>query len=1054
MKNKNFKADTTLTSSQALINKLVEKGWRYTEQARSQPRDEHNIEKIGIFQREIENPKKEEVNKYDYRHVTEKKSVTRPPSKNADFKPFSEGGENNYGRPIVSAAPTLPDVGSSSSSSSSLAHSLSEITSISRMRKQENSLVLALDTEFYYVKSKLSSKQRVILTWQFAFVVPTRPNYIQEVIFCSTSGRRIPFSFIISWLLRSYDFSSLYPDGFSSFDFRSTRFYIYHTVTKSGSIVKHITPDLSVAIAKSTLDGERAILSSPEARHKARPNAFSPNGIGYVDESRPVCGYVNNFKDSNKFSLPVTLLCHAGSADLTSLLQIGSDDFLPRLSQVQGGLISLSSFFVHAPLVDKYWHFFPISLTVRDTMCFAPAGSKSLAALGNTVGIPKLVVSHSDKDNMLAYLLREPANFAEYAINDSVITLCFACELWGYNKSMPATVSGAAVSAVVPTIAQYLGVPWDGSKSSREAYNIAFRGLHTVKKGLIMNDKAGFIENTCLEPVSDKARILQTYAQHAYKGGYNGSCLIGKFDGVLTHDYDLENAYPTCMALIPDVDWTGSVIADELFNCRILKQHFHSPFDLMFGYIKFRFPDDVKFPCIPVAVNGSMIFPRSSDGLDGVYASAPEIYLALQLGAEVWAEHIYIGEYLYNSDGNISFSLLQAVQQLVKDRNLAKASFGKKSLPELLLKTAVCSIYGKTAQDLIDKESWNAFCDRMVNIGGSSITSPTHACLTTAGVRCVLLAALNELSDLGYKVYSVTTDGFITDAPKIVLDSLNLFGFSRLFRTARQALVGSDEMWSEKHHQTDLLNFTTRGNVSLSSDGVCAHNSFVTGFEKDSYEDRLALMTVVLGRTGRCHCSNKTWTKFRRLAARVNREDFSVTERERALSMDFDLKRKPVKSSFYTVFPVIKTADEEQQFEIANFETAPYETVSEYLRYKNAGKSCTVLRTEADWALFFAKVERTSNGGVRQLTDLDWSKLFTCVMGYRLGLWDIPYLNTSGLTVKDKVEWINKFNKSKKQFSENTWKDCRKHNRASQMLEKIIVEDLLIEMQTWTKGDD
>ena len=165
--------------------------------------------------------------------------------------------------------------------------------------------------------------------------------------------------------------------------------------------------------------------------------------------------------------------------------------------------------------------------------------------------------------------------------------------------------------------------------------------------------------------------------------------------------------------------------------------------------------------------------------------------------------------------------------------------------------------------------------------------------------------------------------------------------------------------------------------------------------------------------------------------------------------MDFDLKRKPVKSSMETVFPVVEGV----QFEIVNFNTAPYDTVSEYLRFKNASKSCRCLRTEKDWSLFFAKAERTAAGGVRQLTDLDWSILFTCVMGYRLGLWDIPHLNEQGLTVKDKIEWINQFNKSQKKFSENTWKDCRKQNRASQMLDRTLIVEVLTAMQNWSDNN-
>ena len=103
----------------------------------------------------------------------------------------------------------------------------------------------------------------------------------------------------------------------------------------------------------------------------------------------------------------------------------------------------------------------------------------------------------------------------------------------------------------------------------------------------------------------------------------------------------------------------------------------------------------------------------------------------------------------------------------------------KKSLADLLLKEAVTSGYGKTAQDVIDKSSWSASKEMMVDIGGSPITSPYHATMTTTGVRCVLLAAMNQLEDLGYKVYSVTTDGFITNAPENVLVNLDLYGFTK-----------------------------------------------------------------------------------------------------------------------------------------------------------------------------------------------------------------------------------------------------------------------------------
>lgn len=873
-----FSADTTLADSKELIEALKKAGWKTKEAYRSKPRQDHKPDKVLVFSREICHPKA-------IKNVTVSDSVTTKFSENNATARDPSGGSNQYGSPIAGTAPeTLP-------APPSAGCDLSEIASIDRMRLIGNSFVLALDSEFYYNEKG----ERMILTWQVTFTMPSKPERIQEIVFASVSGKRIPISFILSWILDNYDLAEIYPDGFMAIDYRKARKYVYHTVESHGVQKTHFAKTVQEAYEKSTLEGEREILAlsmPPNKEHRAVAKACSENGKPYVDTDNIVDGYLTDPSLFKSNALHITLLCHAAKADIPALMHKDFDDFLPRLADIQGGLVSLSDFRLYPPSVSSYNKFYPLRISVRDTMCYAPAGHKTLRDLGKTIGIPKLDVASEDKNNMLDLLKRDPASLFEYAANDSVIALCFAGELWGYNTNMPVTVSSAAVKAAIAVLENHFCLS-ENSKS----FDLVFRGLHKEKKGLSKKaDKAGYIQNTALEPVNDAARNLQNYAQLAYKGGYNASIIIGKYDGILTHDYDLENAYPTCMSIVPDVDWEGTVIEREITGRALTLEDIDSPFDLMFGYIKFRFPGSVKFPCIPIAENGSMIFPLSSDAFDGVYASGPEIYLALQLCAEIYAERVYVGRKLRTTNSSISYSLRAAVKQFVTDRKMVQKKFGKKSLLDLLMKTAVNSLYGKTAQDLIDKSSWNAWTESMENIGGSAITSPTHACLTTAGVRCVLIAAMNQLDSLGYKTYSVTTDGFITDAPEDILNGLDLFGFSKLFRSARQALVGSDEMWSEKHHQTDLLNFTTRGNVSLSPKGVCAHNSFVTGFEKDSY------------------------------------------------------------------------------------------------------------------------------------------------------------LDSDKLSVNEKITWINRFNKSGKKFTKNTWKDCRKPERVHQMIDHSLLKDTLNDMQNYTKS--
>lgn len=69
-----------------------------------------------------------------------------------------------------------------------------------------------------------------------------------------------------------------------------------------------------------------------------------------------------------------------------------------------------------------------------------------------------------------------------------------------------------------------------------------------------MQDRPGFVEATNLEPISHDARVVQQSASQAYHGGYNICSEVGYFP-FETYDYDLRNAYPTAMCLVPDINW-------------------------------------------------------------------------------------------------------------------------------------------------------------------------------------------------------------------------------------------------------------------------------------------------------------------------------------------------------------------------------------------------------------------------------------------------------------------------------------------------------------------
>ena len=158
--------------------------------------------------------------------------------------------------------------------------------------------------------------------------------------------------------------------------------------------------------------------------------------------------------------------------------------------------------------------------------------------------------------------------------------------------------------------------------------------------------------STCLLVNSKKppkCDDFQEKCRNAYRGGYNASMRIGYYDED-TYDYDLENAYLTCMSLIPDVDWENVFAYSVPSNSKLTSVMVPDPFAPIVAYVSFRFPDSVKFPCIPISHNGSLIFPRSNltdDGYIQTCVSAPDLYLALKLGADITVHDFFAANIKY-----------------------------------------------------------------------------------------------------------------------------------------------------------------------------------------------------------------------------------------------------------------------------------------------------------------------------------------------------------------------------------------------------------------------
>ena len=744
-----------------------------------------------------------------------------------------------------------------------------------------------------------------------------------------------------------------------------------------------------------------------------------------------------DFKAMKDRIIPITLICHTGKADISVFRRQKYDmDLLRKLGEIQGGWMTTENVCFKAENDSNYNYYWLINLNVRDTLGLTPAENKSLKALGKVIGRPKLELPPKVIENMAAFAVSNPIEFYKYAVNDADIVVSFCSELFQCNHNVPMTLSSAAAASMYGSIKEYFGV------KKKSEYDRIFRGLEMLDEGIIpsKDECIKYLRATRYVPIRDNpdAKLAIEYFEEAYTGGFNASFYIGWITEQTT-DFDLQNAYPTAMANIIDIDWSKPV-RDFPRNYDLTWQDLTSPLIPAVAVGDFTFPNDCYCPNIPVPVKGGMkIYPRHARH---VYMTGPDMYLALRLGAKITIYRGFTCQMLMK-DNKPSQCLAYAVTNLVQDRMRAKIEYKENPLVEKSLKTMVNSCYGKTAQNVSPKTRYNAKKMGRVDAEPSAVTSPYHAAYTTALVRCMLIACINQLHDMGYNVYSVTTDGFITNAPTDVVRSLDAYGFAQVFQNGRYILnqtreaCTANQVWEPKHFNDTFLNITTRGNVAVNDKGVLAHNSYTTGEAKDSRADRDAYIIAVLSREGKLKCSTKLWTEFSEIVER--KHDFHVTESIRQLSMNFDYKRCPITETAMDTPVHYDSANGLYHVDtiIAEYDTRPFIDAEEFLNYRNTMQNEDCIKVSADLERVKVKSTVKTKGYIGK--DLNRKILLSILMGYRSGLYKIPVLD--GLKQAEVVSTVNSWGISEITISD--WKNCSRSKRQSNMLPRDLIDETL-----------
>jgi len=402
-----------------------------------------------------------------------------------------------------------------------------------------------------------------------------------------------------------------------------------------------------------------------------------------------------------------------------------------------------------------------VRLRFIDTLLLVP-GQMALAEAGQLIGLEKLRLPDGYHPSQMDKFFSERRSEAEaYAMRDAEITVKLGVYLRSIAQDelglpdLPPTISAMAVKVFLR----------DLKESGQDYYRIF--GIEEVKTPY-WHEKAGrFVYKKGRKPNAAR-RVFEQLANDSYHGGRNECFISGPTDIGLFFDFDLIGAYGTALVDICEPNYAAAQFATSISA--------FTGHTMGFAHIRFRFPLGTRYPSLPVrAAERGLYFPLTGE----THCTAPEIEVAIGQGAQI---EILTGVVIpwVNNEHRI-FEAFVRFARAKRFENEA-GSFKTKFYKEL-----GNSLYGKLAQGLHEKSAYDTRTNKGKVSAPSRITNPYFAAHATGLVRAVVSEIMSRIPN-DRKIISVTTDGFITDAPR---DELDLGGpVSLRFQKLHQRISG------------------------------------------------------------------------------------------------------------------------------------------------------------------------------------------------------------------------------------------------------------------------
>jgi hypothetical protein len=301
-------------------------------------------------------------------------------------------------------------------------------------------------------------------------------------------------------------------------------------------------------------------------------------------------------------------------------------DLQSILSAVRNTFVSINQFINLNIELEKDSRI-QLRVHLRDTMLLSPGSTKSLAALGDLVERPKIVLGPDKstdlyfKKNMNVLRRENWPLFREYALNDAVICVEYVQRL--INQTVKATGSNKIPVTLTSIGVDLLLRSW---KDKLDIERLSVLGLEKIATDK-WNQKLGHYHKVIEEIPLEECAWHLDFVTETYHGGRNEQFWFGPAYDADWTDYDLSSAYPTAMSLIGMPYWK------ELHDST--KPDDYGATTLGFACVDFKFPETVRYPVLPIRTQNGLVFPLEGRS----HCAAPEIVAALELGADITIRH-------------------------------------------------------------------------------------------------------------------------------------------------------------------------------------------------------------------------------------------------------------------------------------------------------------------------------------------------------------------------------------------------------------------------------